>query len=255
MRVVPRDTIVFGYITQIVGEGRTDTLGIFSADTVKLFAESTVVGWNVSFADYNNCLFAWNEKMDVFVGLDCAQYTRIGQGDQPWRDQHYLWAYDTNRNELPIRKLGCALTALGMVGQAYGLTTTPDTLNSYMKHTFEFGPDDSANVIWEALDGWFGNTLIQSEPRIGRGLRGSRGTPLSLDLLDSLLVRCKIVIAQVLNPRTNRNHWVLVKAKNAQGRYPIVDPGYADRLFLDESDPQKNYHNRVYRLAVFDSKN
>lgn len=87
MRVVPRDTVVFGYITEIVGEGRTDTLGIFSADTVKLFADSTIVGWNVSFADYNTCLDTWNEKMDVFVGLDCAQYNRLSQGDQPWRDQ------------------------------------------------------------------------------------------------------------------------------------------------------------------------
>ena len=142
-----------------------------------------------------------------------------------------------------------------MVGRAYGLPTTPDTLNAYMKHTFEFGPDDSANVIWEALDGWFGNTAFQRDTTIGRGLRGSRGTSLPLSLLDSLLVRCKAVIAQVLNPRTNRKHWVLVKAKNAQGRYPIVDPGYSDRLFLDEADPQKNYHNRVYRLSVFESKN
>lgn len=253
MRVVPCDTVIFGYITQIVGEGRTDTLGIFSADTVKLFADSTIVGWNVSFADYNTCLETWNEKMDMFVALNCATFDRIPQGSpSSWADSSYLWARDTNGVRLPIRKLGCALTSMAMIGQAFGIDVNPLSLNNYMRDQFEFSPGDSAKVKWWALDSFTPEKIIRYQTRIGRGYRGPNNQTVPLTTVDSLLSRCQPMIAEVFNRRTGNPHWVIIKEKTTEGRYAIADPGGNNSSYLDDSnDWRKDYRNRIYRLEVY----
>lgn len=263
-RVSRGDTIQFAYITQRSGPlyWLRDTLHIVSADTVKvreISGDSVVVGWRyVTFGNYNICLDTWWDKLEVFVGLNCATYETLSQGHPDWGSQHYLYAYTKTAHTLrTISDLGCALTSMAIIGRGFGLNVSPATLNSYMKDTsrFSYHPNDSALVRWEALDSWQGQNQFKYLYPRGDGLDADNPSPVSLGLIDTLLNECRPIIAQVYHMRTHNAHWVVLTGKNSNGRYPIFDPGESNNPFLDNpNDPLKDYHNLVYAIRVYGKK-
>ncbi|MGH7453391.1 MAG: hypothetical protein ACRENG_18720, partial [bacterium] len=62
------DTVQFVYDTESLFTGQRDTLGIWSADEVRL-SDGTLVGWNVIFGEYDYCLDTWNDKLEIFIGM------------------------------------------------------------------------------------------------------------------------------------------------------------------------------------------
>jgi hypothetical protein len=252
-RVLSYDTLVFRYVTKLEGYPVTDTLDIAESTPITQGADTTTVGWTVAFVDTNVCLGTSNERLDMTIVLDCAHYTRLRQDSTAWKDSLYLFARDTTTHvRKTIKQKGCALTCMAMIGQAYGMVVNPGSLNLYMKNTYPFGPKDSALVRWDALDNWSGNNFFGFEEAIGDGLDAKNPTALQLSLVDSLVNMCYPLIAQVRNPTSGRNHWVIVRSKDSTGRYPIVDPGHAGNPYLDNPSNQSlNYGNKIYRLAVY----
>ena len=266
-KISPGDTIRFGYITERVSEHVRDTLGIYSCDTVRLAGDTTIVGWNVAFADYNNCLNTWNDKLDVFVGMNCTEYGPpfYRQYSNPWAGDHYLWAYKyqyhpikkdsvIGRTQVSIQTLGCALTSLANFLGANGVNTDPRALNNYMKFDTTFidwaRDKDSASVRWEAP-----NHMPDSPAKLlrafGKGIRRNKPLPppLRVDTLNYFLNRCYGVIVHVANPPdSSKPHWVLVQGKDVNGRYLIIDPGDATRTSLDA------YRNTIYKVVVYRRK-
>jgi hypothetical protein len=256
-QVVARDTVSLHYITGIVGEGRRDTLALLRADTVKLHAESTIVGWNVSFGDYNTCLETWNEKMDAFVGLACPSYFRFPQGSpSPWADSLYDAYKRKRRNkttrqidtiQATIRSTGCALTSMAMVLKAYGLDADPGKLEDFMTARRYINSTTGA-VTWAAIDVYPDNSVVQHDSLVGRGLDTAR-VSLPLSALDYSLQRCKPVIVQVANPPGSlNNHWVVVTDKIGNGQYQIVDPGPLNGQTL------ASYGNTIYKMSIYKPK-
>jgi hypothetical protein len=62
--------------------------------------------------------------------------------------------------------------------------------------------------------------------------------------MDSHLDSGHLLIAQVRNPKSGGQHWVLVTGKNGAA-YVIYDPATRKRKTLDE------YSNNVYRFVVY----
>ena len=256
-KISPGDTIRFGYITERVREHVRDTLGIYSCDTVRLVGDTTIVGWNVAFADYNNCLNTWNDKLDVFVGMNCTEYTRLfGQGDALWGSHHYLYSYAyqkvgdsvVSRTPNTISKKGCALTSLALALKANDVDTDPGRLNTFMKDTTLFDwTIDSSSVRWETPN-FILETPFVFLRQFGTSISKDKPEPphIPIDTLGYYLDRCMPVLVNVSNPPgAKKTHWVLVSGRDSTGRYTIVDPGYANRSTLAD------YNNVIYKVVIY----
>ncbi len=251
--VIPRDTVVFAYLTQTLSPPATDiSLGIWESSVDTLNGDT--VGWSASFQQPNDCLSTPDENLEVFIGLNCTKYSRMSQGSMPWAPHRYIWA-GTSASPITIRALGCALTCMAMIGQGMGLDVDPDTLNRFMRSQ-PIAPPDSLSVQWCALDNWQRQHLFHFHRKFGPGIRGARlPAPMNLGQVDSLLNMCYSVIAQVYHPRTGHGHWVLLIGKQSNGRYAILDPGVSDNPYLDNFiDPRDDYRNAIYQLAVYKAK-
>ena len=77
--------------------------------------------------------------------------------------------------------------------------------------------------------------------RFGKGLPNAN--TLSFLEIDKYLSRCDFIIAQVKNPDTKKNHWIIIEEKK-NGKYVIVDPG-KNRTSL------AIYNNKIYRFIVY----
>ena len=64
--------------------------------------------------------------------------------------------------------------------------------------------------------------------------------------IDSYLSNGDLIVAQVYNPSTGGNHWVLVTGKKGED-YRIIDPGcYEERKTLSGV-----YSNNIYRFVAY----
>jgi hypothetical protein len=178
------------------------------------------------------------------------EYTHFSQGDSSWGGNDYDTFIDTiivqdgNQDTIyhKIRKKGCALTCMAMVLKASGVNTDPGILNEWMIENDGFsGP----SVLWKKINKYPRNDNLRFYNIVGKGLEF--GNTISYSTIDTCLQKCYYLIAQVKNPDTNRNHWIIIKAKE-NGSYDIVDPGKG-RTTLDA------FGNNVYRMTIYSKKN
>lgn len=113
-------------------------------------------------------------------------------------------------------------------------------LNFWMKGHKGFS---GLNVVWATITGYSEKAILEGTPE-GRGLgydtvlnKTILPTTLpSLVNMDVALSAGRPVIAQVLNPDTGINHWVVVTGRISGGKYTILDPGgKLDRVILNDS--------------------
>jgi hypothetical protein len=181
------------------------------------------------------------------------EYTHFKQADPLWGDQKYDEYIDTiivrpsgKRDTVyyKIRRKGCAVTAMAMVLKAFGVDADPGSLNKWMIENEGY---DGPYVIWESLDRYPGNNKVKVGKIVGAGYERSKTN--QLGKMDPYLSKGLPILAEVFNPTTNSQHWVLVTGKRG-GQYQILDPGgYANRNTLDGA-----YNNRVYRFTVYKPK-
>lgn len=175
-------------------------------------------------------------------------FTYFTQGDRAWANL----LYDNSKTE-KIGKKGCALTAMAMVLKAFGVNVDPGSLNEWMKNNNGFS---GLRVRWQSINDFPGNDKTMFSFQEGEGLNFDEATkklivpiPINLSDMDASLNKGLPVLAQVLNPTTNRNHWVLVTGKQS-GEYKILDPGgYPNRTTLS-----RDYKNLVYKFIVYKPK-
>jgi hypothetical protein len=170
-----------------------------------------------------------------------AQY--FSQGQSPWGDDPY------DSIDATISGAGCALTALALTLKASEVSTDPGVLNTFMNDNGYYTVD--GGVDWGVLNE-FGSSLFKySGTQRGSGIstgKGESSPTVSLSEMDSHLSRGSAIIAQVYNPTTKRQHWVLVTGKEGS-EYRILDPGGYGRSTLGG-----DYESRVYRFIVFERK-
>jgi hypothetical protein len=139
---------------------------------------------------------------------------------------------------------------MAMIAHAGGADTDPGKLADYMRGHNGF---DGARVKWRAIDGL--NYGYRSDGNNGDGLQynddGSvdldDSTPVDVTDMDDYLSDGALIIAQVYNPSTHGNHWVLVTGKDGS-EYSIIDPGcYVGRTTLSNG-----YGNNIYRFIVYE---
>jgi hypothetical protein len=189
------------------------------------------------------------------------------QGDSRWagtkydeyvkKDKNGNIIKDKNGNPVyyGVGDKGCALTCMAMIAHAGGAETDPGKLADHMRENNGF---DGARVVWSAIDDLTDNTRYSFDACQGSGLQYkadkktvdlSNSTNVALSDLDRFLDNGSLIIAQVYNPSTGNQHWVLVTNKEGN-EYNILDPGcYSGRTTLSNG-----YGNNVYKFAVY-SKN
>ena len=180
-------------------------------------------------------------------------YTHFKQADSLWGDRKYDEYIDTiivrpsgKRDTVyyKIRRKGCAVAGMAMVLKAFGVDANPGSLNKWMIENKGF---DGSSVIWESIDRYLGNNKVEHDEIVGAGYKRSKIN--QLGKMDPYLSKGLPVLAEVFNPTTNGQHWVLVTGKR-DGQYKILDPGgYANRNTLDGA-----YKNTVYRFIVYTPK-
>lgn len=180
-------------------------------------------------------------------------YTHFRQSDPLWGEQ----PYDTYINRIvlnpsgsrdtiyyKISRKGCAVTGMAMVLKAFGVETDPGSLNTWMTDNEGF---DGAAVVWESINRFPGNLQVKKDKTVGKGLARNESNQLSK--MDPYLLKGLPILAEVFNPSTKSQHWVLVYGKRDR-EYRIIDPGgYANRNSLAGA-----YQNTVYRFIVYSPK-
>jgi hypothetical protein len=180
-------------------------------------------------------------------------FTHFRQSDSPWGEYAYDKYIDsivvspTGRRDTVYYKIsrkGCALTGIAMVLKAFGIETDPGSLNKWMVENDGF---DGPSVVWEAINRYPGNQSARKNEIVGKGY-GRNGSN-QLNEMDQYLLKGMPLLAEVFNPSTRSQHWVVVIGKR-DGQYAILDPGgYANRNSL--TGP---YKNTVYRFVVYGPK-
>lgn len=152
-----------------------------------------------------------------------------------------------------VANKGCTLTCMAMVAKAGGADTNPEKLAKYLIDSNGF---DGNKVKWTAVNSLEKYSKFSSPISDGDGLFYdnndklvlSKSEPINLSSMDLYLSKKALIIAQVYNPSTKNNHWVLVTEKNG-GKYSIIDPGcYNSRNDLE------SYNNNVYKIIIFRRK-
>ncbi len=253
-KVVPRDTILFAYLTQTLTNPPVNvSVPLYPAtpDT----QNGDTVGWNASFLQDSSCFPTPSEDLEVAVFLNCTKDSILSQASSPWGPHQYIWARKSATSDSTITALGCALTSMVIVGRGMGLIVDPDTLNNFMKKQ-PIASTDSSNAQWAALDNWGRQRLFKYLYPLGTGIRGTKlPAPMPLTRIDSLLNYCYGIIAQVYRPKTKHGHWIVLVGKQSNGRYAILDPGVSNNPYLDnQNDSRNDYKNNVYQIRVYGSK-
>ncbi|TMD13581.1 MAG: hypothetical protein E6J00_08000 [Chloroflexi bacterium] len=109
---------------------------------------------------------------------------------------------------------GCAITALAMLLEYYGLQTDPGALNTWLTQNNGYWADD--DVIWDAVNGYTGGQLTWT------GWFGP-----DLQLIQGELDAGRPVIAEV--SLDGNEHFVIVTGSNEQG-LTINDPWFGDTV-------------------------
>jgi Peptidase_C39 like family len=160
-----------------------------------------------------------------------------------------------NKVYYTVADKGCALTCLAMVARAGGADTDPGKLADELRQKKAF---TDVRVQWASINGLNGNTGYRYKDTIeGKGLRFKkdnvtvdldRSVTVDLSKMDQYLAKGDLIVAQVYNPTTHNNHWVLVTDKQG-GNYRILDPGcYEGRNDLG------SYDSNVYEFVVYFKK-
>jgi hypothetical protein len=170
---------------------------------------------------------------------------------ETWAGDQY--AYKILENDQPglFGSYGCATSCIAIVLTTFGYPWTPGRLNAEMKgrKPNEGGYDPlTNNTNWD-IAGFLTENKI-SITRYGTNEPNASYTNFTPPevLNGSLIDNCKLVIVQVNN--NGHTHWVVVKAKTADGQsYIIIDPGLG-KTRLDEYG---NGHNIFWSYCIVSS--
>jgi len=154
----------------------------------------------------------------VFMRTSETSGVRYIQSNVLWAEDsydHYV-KFDKDGTEHPVTVggVGCALTCMAMILQAYDNNETPKTLNEYMSDNGLFDYDKRTGQ-------WNGNVLCGAISSRDHGFE----TPLPITenvlqtLSNTVFDGDTYVIAKV----NNGAHWVLITSKNSGG-YSVIDP-------------------------------
>ena len=186
------------------------------------------------------------------------------QNDANWAGldyDKYVDSVETNKQGktvyYKIARKGCALTCMAMVAKAGGANLDPGRLAEYMNNPSHYGYGKDYGVKWGIVNVLQGvSQKFQFPISQGSGLKYdqkpnvdlSKSTTVELSSLDQYLTGGALIIAQVYNPTTRGNHWVLVTEKQGS-KYSIIDPGcYEGR------DDLQSYSNNIYKFVVYRRK-
>jgi hypothetical protein len=186
------------------------------------------------------------------------------QNDANWAGldyDKYVDSVETNKQGktvyYKIARKGCALTCMAMVAKAGGANLDPGRLAEYMNNPSHYGYGKDYGVKWGIVNVLQGvSQKFQFPISQGSGLKYdqkpnvdlSKSTTVELSSLDQYLTGGALIIAQVYNPTTRGNHWVLVTEKQGS-KYTIIDPGcYEGR------DDLQSYSNNIYKFVVYRRK-
>jgi hypothetical protein len=187
------------------------------------------------------------------------------QGDSSWagtkydnylkkdKDGNIIKDKDGNPVYYGIGEKGCALTCMAMVAKAGGVNTDPGKLAVYMNEHNGF---QGTSVKWATINSALGINSLKVGPDsyAGKGLQYEddgvtvdleSSESIDLSKMDTDLSNGGLIIAQVYNPNTRNQHWVLVTGKQGN-TYTILDPGcYKGRTDLTV------YSSKVYKIAIY----
>ena len=200
--------------------------------------------------------FGVSAEMDGNLLVDVAAAYLFGpntigkvylQSDALWKTDPY--DHDNSRT---VGGSGCALTCMAMVLKAYGVDIDPKHLNAWMKDPENEG-FKGLSVRWETLfnfpDSPFNEPIARGrgllQDTVSRKWNVPPSTLPSLADMETALAAHRPVIAQVLNPSTNNNHWVVITGKTPSGKYTILDPGGYDRIFISNAHEYKTIYRYV----------
>jgi hypothetical protein len=195
------------------------------------------------------------------------KWVRIPQSGSPWGGQYY----DHEPDSVTISSIGCCLTSVAMVMNAFGVNVRVDTLNNWMtrnnlwvagkKKTTINGRDTT--IVYYDLDPttikrYPGNSFVKAVGAVGNGIRATKPLhrpPLSswtipTYLFEPWITDTSAVIVQVYNSgsrkTTTGQHWVVVTSAT-NGQYSILDPGRLNTTLAQ-------YNNTIYRFWIFKSQ-
>jgi hypothetical protein len=181
-----------------------------------------------------------------------GDYPNVRYDDYVKKDKNGNIIKDKDGNPVyySVGDKGCALTCMAMIAYAGGADIDPGTLASDMR---EHGGFTGQGVNWDHINNYHGNLGFARDTIKGNGLKlGEDGKTvdfqksisLALSSMDQYLDQGYLIIAQVYNPTTKGNHWVLVTDKD-NNDYSIIDPGcYSDRDNLSA-------YGSVYKFVVY----
>jgi hypothetical protein len=204
--------------------------GNYSISGQQLFSETTDAGWiatgNIKFVGSGTLTIPTAPSMCMAAPtpppLPGSQWY---QNDSNWSSDQYDSVTGPG-NTIGVQ--GCALTALTYSLNAAGQSYTPDTLNTTLSNLY---PGDYSAPL-SPVPGSGGRIILGSavlDASFGRLKfdRSKSGSRLPSDL-DSYLCSASPapVIAQVTNPTSGHQHYIVVTGQQSGGTYSIVDPGY-----------------------------
>jgi len=178
-----------------------------------------------------------------YLEVEWEEFVRFSQSDSRWGDDDYdkyikkIVGNDTTYHTIGAK--GCALTCMAMVLRACGVDTDPGRLNTWLIDNEGFW---GTAVIWSSINNYPNNDKVEYADMLGKGLEN--GITLPFSSIDPYLRNCHFIVAQVKNPDTNNQHWIIIKEKE-NGEYKIVDPSTKNRTTLND------YGNKVYRTIIY----
>jgi hypothetical protein len=118
-----------------------------------------------------------------------------------------------------------------------------------------YGFNSDHGVKWNAINAFSGDNGSEFDSYSGEGLKYKddkrtvdleNSKSISLSSMDQFLNDDVLIIAQVYNPTTKNNHWVLVTGKKGS-EYSILDPG----CYSGSTTLSNRYDNNVYKFIVY----
>ncbi len=200
----------------------------------------------------------------IFSDPDYVYIKKFLQGDPLWGSiqyDMYIKTTDKKGNKIywTLAAKGCSLTCMAMIAYAGGANIDPGKLAEYMNNPNHYWFSKKHGVVWGAINNFSGNSKFLVDTKsgiIGKGLifddngkiDWGKTTQIDITKMDAELSNGSLIIAQVYNPSSGGNHWVLVTEKQ-NGIYKIIDPGgYRERESLNA------YNNVIYKFVVYKKK-
>jgi hypothetical protein len=172
-----------------------------------------------------------------------------------YRQNEGSYKGDTLDHSGTIAGWGCALVSLTNAMNAFGIAIQPGALNSWLKDPQNKGFVDR-KINWQAMVGYIstvGSVHATKMPSSGiaQSHGGTTGYTSNSVLQSPLTDLCELAIVQVYNPGSrhkDKEHWVLVTGRQANGGYTIIDPQSPDNTTLDA------YGNKFWGYVLIGAK-